>query len=207
MVATQYLLDNLPLDMIQFEVFPYLDYDSRVIANSMLPPVDRVRVPLKKDAALQFALTYSSVKIGSNLKKLDTVTGTARRRVILKIYREIPKHFHILEYSERARTEILKKCVEFSDPTGDDYRDSTAHMKKELPKLCRVILDMGVKRPFIRHVETSGRDGWTAVTSAGPLRIADNDALVRALISKEGRWTRSQIIQSTDVGVTTVQRY
>ena len=207
MVTTQYLLDNLPLDMIQFEIFPYLDYDSRVTANSMLPPLDRVKIPLKKDAALQFALTYSSVKIGSYLKRLDTVTGTARRRLILKIYREIPKHFHILEYSERARKEILKKSAEFSDTTSEDYRNATAHMKKELPKLCSVILHMATKRPFIRDVETSGRDGWTAISSAGPLRITDNEALVRALIRKEGRWTRLKIIQSTDVGVTTVQRY
>jgi len=203
----QYLFDNLPLDMIQFEIFPYLDYDSRVLANSMLPPVDRIRVPLKKDAALQFALTYSSMKICSYLKKLDTVTGTARRRTILKIYREIPKHFHILEYSDKARKEILKKSAEFSDPNGDEYDSSTLHMKKELPKLCKAITEMAAQRPFIRHVETSMRPGWTAIKGAAPIRIADNDAIARALLGKEGRWTRETIIQSTDIGVTTVPRY
>ena len=205
----QYLFDNLPLDMIQFEIFPYLDYDSRVLANTMLPPVDRIRVPLKKDAALQFALTYSSMKICSYLKKLDTVTGTTRRRLILKIYREIPKHFHILEYSERARTEILKKCLEFSDPNGDEYESSTHHMKRELPKLCKTIIEMGAKRPFIRHVETAWRNGWTAIKDAEPLRITNNDDIVRALgrTGKNFMRTRSQIIQATAVGVTAVPRF
>ena len=206
----QYLFDNLPLDMIQYEIFPYLDYDSRVLANSMLPPVDRIRVPLKKDAALQFALTYSSMKICSNLKKLDTAKGTGLRRLILKIYREIPKHFHILEYSEKARAEILKKSAEFSDPNGDEYESSTHHMKRELPKLCKVIIEMGVKRPFIRNVETSVRPGWSAVKGAGPIRVADNDALVRALLGRTGKHllrTRSQIIQATSIGVTTIPRY
>jgi hypothetical protein len=203
----QYLLDNLPLDMIQFEIFPYLDYDSRVTANAMLPPVDRIQYRLKKDAAIQFALTYSSMKIYSYLKKMDIATGIQRRRCVLKIYREIPKHFHILEYSEKARVEILKKSAEFSDTNGDDYRESTTHMKKTLPKLCRVILDMAMKRPFIRLVETSGRDGWSAISCKEPMHIVDNDALVRALSGKEGRWTRSQIIQSTGVGITIMQRH
>jgi len=205
----QYLFDNLPLDMIQFEILPYLDYDSRVTANTMLPPVDRVKTPLKKDAALQFALTFSSTRICSYLNRLDKVTGTARRRLILKIYREIPKHFHILEYSEKARKEILKKCLEFSDPNSDDYDGSTTHMRKELPKLCRAITEMATKRPFIRNVETSVRLGWTAVLDAEPLRITNNDDLVRAL-SRTGKnilRTHSQIIQATAVGVTVVPRF
>ena len=47
-----HLFDNLPTDIIYYEIFPFLDYDSRVTANLMLPRKDRIGHPLKKDAAL-----------------------------------------------------------------------------------------------------------------------------------------------------------
>ena len=47
-----HLFDELPTDMIYYEIFPYLDYNSRVIANLLLPRQDRLRRPLEKDVVI-----------------------------------------------------------------------------------------------------------------------------------------------------------
>lgn len=171
-----YLFDNLPLDMIQFEIFPYLDYDSRVTANLMLPPVDRVRTPLKKDAALQLAIAISEMILRKYLIKATVLSGQQRNRATLKFYRELPKYFYILEYRAGFREAIIEKSIAFSNPDGEEYINTTTHMKKTLPGLCAIILDMAAQRPFIRQVEGHfTKLGWAAVTNANPLIVVDND--------------------------------
>ena len=168
-----HLFDNLPLDMIQYEIFPYLDYDSRVTVNLMLPLVDRIRTPLKKDAAIQFNMTLSVPILAKYLRDVDTreKSGQQRNRAILKVYREIPKLFYVLEYNKKFREAVLERTQAFSDPSGHDYSNTTRHMKKTLPALCATVLDMATQRPFIRSVSTSFQIGWSAITNGNPLKV------------------------------------
>ena len=63
-----HLFDQLPTDMIYYEIFPYLDYNSRVTANMLLPLQDRLRTPLRKDAVLEFTMRLGSTLITSLIK-------------------------------------------------------------------------------------------------------------------------------------------
>jgi len=41
-----YLFDNLPLDIIKYEIMPFLNYYERMAVNISLPPQDRMSTPL-----------------------------------------------------------------------------------------------------------------------------------------------------------------
>jgi hypothetical protein len=42
------VFDNLPLDVIKFEIFPSLNYDERINLNQCLPPQDRISKKMLK---------------------------------------------------------------------------------------------------------------------------------------------------------------
>jgi hypothetical protein len=41
-----HLFDNLPLEIIKYNIIPFLEYEDRVIVNFLLPPQDRISHPL-----------------------------------------------------------------------------------------------------------------------------------------------------------------
>ena len=59
-----YLFDNLPFDIIRYEIIPHLNYYERMAVNISLPPQDRIRTPLKKIPEFVF----KKRKIISNVK-------------------------------------------------------------------------------------------------------------------------------------------
>ena len=58
-----YLFDNLPLEVIHHVIFPNLDYSSRVVANAMLPPQDRISKKLDEDKILRIQINISVRKL------------------------------------------------------------------------------------------------------------------------------------------------
>jgi hypothetical protein len=65
------VLDNLPYQVIQYEIFPFLDYNSRINLNMCLPVWDRVRTRMPSQS-LKKHQTDCCVKIvGSILKSLE----------------------------------------------------------------------------------------------------------------------------------------
>jgi hypothetical protein len=80
-------LEDLPLDILHYELFPLLDYNSRITLNKLLPPQERKTKSLLQEAidTLQFNLTIGKVKkfldyinahglyfIHKNIKDFDT---------------------------------------------------------------------------------------------------------------------------------------
>jgi len=160
-----HLFDNLPTDIIYYEIFPFLDYDSRVTANLMLPRKDRIRHPLKKDAALGFAIRLSSVLLLKVVNSVATAkTKLSRSRKVLNIYRNfVPKYIFLTEYCPRYREMMILKCKDYIDPTFEEYNSATPHTKKTLPVLCANILEMIEQRPLKRAVADSRDESWTPI--------------------------------------------
>jgi hypothetical protein len=173
----EHLFDNLPLDMIQFEIFPYLDYDSRVTVNLMLPRQDRIRTPLKKDSALKFAIHMSALQITKMIGKVDAAKGNPalRNRYLLKVFRTLPKYFFILEYNNKARNAILEKCAEYVDRKNLEFTNASPHLKKTLPGLCQAIIDMAEVRPLIRDLPYIDKDVlWTPLKNANDAEVVSS---------------------------------
>ena len=161
-----HLFDQLPTDMIYYEIFPYLDYNSRVTANLLLPLKDRLRTPLRKDAALEFAMRFGSTIIASLLKKqANAGNPIGRNRLTLKIWRTVPLFPEIFQYNQRFRGVIAAKAADFSELSSDELTHTTPYTCKELKRLCEAfLLSLETSYPYKREVNiSSSRENWTAV--------------------------------------------
>ena len=76
--VTMYLFDNLPFDIIRYEIIPHLNYYERMAVNISLPPQDRIRSPLQKIPEFIF----KKKKIISNVK--DPYWSTVEAPLILE---------------------------------------------------------------------------------------------------------------------------
>jgi len=163
-----HLFDQLPTDMIYYEIFPYLDYNSRVTANLLLPRHDRLRTPLRKDAVLEFAMVFASTIISPFIKKQGTAANPiTRNRMSLKIWRTVPLFPELFQYSSRFRRVIVEKAAEFSDPSLEGVEHVSAYTRKQLKRLCEdFLLSLETSYPYKREVASSyARENWSAVAT------------------------------------------
>ena len=163
-----HLFDELPTDMIYYEIFPYLDYDSRVTANLLLPQEDRLRTPLRKDAALEFQIRFGSTIITSLvLKQAKATNNIGRNRLTLKIWRTLPQFPELFQYSTKFRAVVAAKALEFTDPALEGVSHISPYTRKELKKLCEAfLLSIETSYPYKREVAASSqRENWSAVAT------------------------------------------
>ena len=157
----KHLFDELPTDMIYYEIFPFLDYNSRVNANLLLPKEERIRTPLNKDALLEFTILFQGTHIMSIVKKVVTTRNrTTRSRLILKIWRLLPMFPELIQHSKELRDSLSLKALEFSTVTSTDV---SAYTLKTLKKLCGNFLhDLETKYPYLREFNYP-KDDWSTV--------------------------------------------
>ena len=150
-----HLFDELPTDMIYWEIFPYLDYNSRVTANSLLLPKDRLGAPLKKDMLILFAIRYGSAHILKLLREQAKATNRRWKATLtFKIWKQVLEYPEIVQYNRRFRDVIVDKAQELLDPDYDGKQTMTLYSKKRLEKACAKALAFIEAHPYIREVST-----------------------------------------------------
>ena len=159
-----HLFDQLPTEMIYYEIFPYLDYNSRVTANLLLPRKDRLSIPLRKDAVLELSMKMASYHLKSLVfKQRDAKSNLARNRLSLKIWRTLPLYPELVQYNSRFRAIVIEKSKEFSNPDLEHVLRVTPYTRKELKKLCDdFIASLETTVPFVRDLRIVS-EGWSAV--------------------------------------------
>jgi len=155
--------------MIYYEIFPYLDYNSRVTANLLLPLKDRLRTPLRKNSSLEFSMRLAASIMTSLIRKQSrTKNNTARNRLSLKIWRTIPLFPELIQHNSRFRAVVSEKAIEFMDPGLEDMQRITPYTRKTLRALCEgFLLSLETSYPFLYEINSLGAslDEWTAVTN------------------------------------------
>lgn len=151
-----HLFDELPTDMIYYEIFPFLDYNSRVTANLLLPKEDRLRTPLQKDAVIMLEMSLGKAAMGSLIKKQSRATNPiSRNRLTLKIWRTVTLFPSLYQYNSKFREVVAAKAVEFSDPSMVNYTHVSNYTRKELKKLCtNFLLSLETSHPYICEMTT-----------------------------------------------------
>jgi hypothetical protein len=156
-MAQQHLFDNLPTDVIYYGIFPYLDYNSRVTANLLLPSKDRISTPLNKNLALQVLIRININAIKGALKSLrKSHSGSCNRsysRYLLNVWRIVIKNLDVTQYNKFFRDVILSKINEFTNLSNTDRVFVSAYTLKTLEKLCNTTSElMKEKYPYLREV-------------------------------------------------------
>lgn len=150
-----YLFDNLPLDVIQFEIFPYLDWNDRNSVNQCLPPIDKIRTPLNKGYGIKIIMKLQTISTSNYIKKVN-LNKPNNARVILKLFRSIPKMSYLIQYSLLFRKALIATCKKYSDTNCYEYEGKTHYFKKTLSKLCTDFLDeYDTKYPYKYEVEVN----------------------------------------------------
>ena len=162
-----HLFDQLPTDMIYYEIFPYLDYNSRVTANLLLPRKDRLQVPLRKGAVLEFQCMLNLAMMGSLLKNQQKAKNKiTRSRLILKLWRKMPLLTTLYQRNASFRKTVAAKAVELSDPSFAGLDQTSTYTRKTLKALCEgFLLSLETSYPYIGEMEFSfSQEGeWSAV--------------------------------------------
>jgi len=162
----EYLLDNLPLEIILYEISPYLDYNSRVITNYMLPPQDRVGTPLAKDAALQLEICMSITRIRKLVEASTEAKGPRKRALgLLKLFRNVEPLYFVCQYNNGFREAFLERTRAFADASNPEYDNVSRYIRKTLSTLCqKTHINIVEKYPFIRKVNCShANPAWSPI--------------------------------------------
>lgn len=67
---------SLPLDVIHYELFPFLDYSSRIAVNRILPSQERKRTPLKEGSVDEFTILFAQCMLRRFISIGKSKTGT-----------------------------------------------------------------------------------------------------------------------------------
>jgi hypothetical protein len=160
-----YLFDNLPLDLIRFEIFPYLDWTDRVAVNACLPPSDRIRTPLAKDSGLIIVMKIQGVRLRKQLISSESVNSLAKKaRWVLKIFRGFEKYNYLIQHHKKFRDMLIQKCKNYSNPENPEYIGTTRYIKKTLVKLCADIIEIcEAKYPYKYEVNPYKDNVWNPI--------------------------------------------
>lgn len=157
------LFDQLPTDMIYYEIFPYLDYYSRVTANLLLPKKDRLGVPLKKLVVKQFAMKLGSSRLKSMMNKQSLTTSPiSRNRLMLKIWRTFPNFPELFQHNAKFREITMVKIAEFTDPSLL-HSNVSRYTFMTLQVLCKNLLVLlETSFPYLHEISLPS-ENWSAV--------------------------------------------
>jgi hypothetical protein len=67
---------SLPLDVIHYELFPLLDYSSRIAVNRILPSQERKGTPLKEGSVDEFKILFAQCMLRRFISIGKSKTGT-----------------------------------------------------------------------------------------------------------------------------------
>jgi len=165
-LSETYLFDNLPLDIIQYEIHPYLDYNSKVTMNCMLPPQDRISSPLSKGIGINIVVKILALRLKRQLKDCIEGVGLIRTRNVMKLFRDFGKYYIIFQYCKKARDANIVMMQEFGDPQSQRYGSASKYVREKVSAMAAVHLANIEERPYISEfVQLKCCDHWSAVGS------------------------------------------
>ena len=143
--------DYLPLeDVIHESIFPYLDYESRIQMNRVLPPIERYRTRFSKDEIVRHELYVVTAILKSKLNSIETVCGSTRKirmrkksqRLLqmLQLVEPETRNVIIMQHYPSFHTVIIDKLTSLSDPYSDDLRDASKYFRQKIVAYARVLL-------------------------------------------------------------------
>jgi hypothetical protein len=124
-VKFAYIFDNLPLEVIRYNIIPFLDYTGRTSLNLSLPPQDRQGYPLQKIPQLilsrHMVKSKYRIKFAKNLDPLWSSIATPhivehpramkQYELLTPSYADMLIQEHIMEIQLRNGQRIIHKGI------------------------------------------------------------------------------------------------
>ena len=106
------MLLTLPLDILHYMLFPYFPYTSRNAINSLLPPRERLRTPLKEGSVEEFTILFAESKVR---QLSSTFAKGTPAQVIAACERFNLKNFIGIQYSRSVSRSFQQNLMLLSD--------------------------------------------------------------------------------------------
>ena len=113
-------MDNIPMDVIRYELFPFLDFESRINLNQCLPPQDRVSKKFDKAfiEAHQRDIYISMIRV--YLYQIDEISAYDKKfKTISKMLKllQTPAYIAFTNKHLHFRQAVLNKAAELRNHT------------------------------------------------------------------------------------------
>lgn len=150
-------LRDLPHDIIKYEIFPYFDSNTRLIANDVLAPSkdieERCVKKIKKDDMIAHDMYISTQKLIRHLEE-----GLIHYKKSIPIFRII---LHgsvdsVIIHNKGFRNSLINKCIEFSN-TDEILVPSKGYLKG-IKILMAKVLDRTMKLPIGKQIKCKALD-------------------------------------------------
>jgi hypothetical protein len=130
-------LDNLPMHVIQYDIFTYLDYDSRINLNQCLPIWDRVPTKMASQSIMKHDIDLRVKIIQGILNRIaadywdhatysfrTVLKGDARILEMIKLFKFLqePPYFKIISLFPSFHTAVVAKVKELEAISLEDKK-------------------------------------------------------------------------------------
>jgi hypothetical protein len=179
------LFDRLPMDVIKYEIIPYIanDYFARMGINFLLPPVDRQRAPLRQSASLELGMSLCVVKLNRLVANATNAADPlSKAEYIAETFSYLLKNPLILQHNMTFRNTAIAKAVTFADPDCNQLEVLPEANKANLVDKSCQLLTFAASTPYLYHCTSAlSKDSkWSPIEGAGRHVVVDNE---RALIA------------------------
>jgi len=183
------VFQNIPAEIIQHEIVPFLDYCERVAMNQALPFDYRVAIPLKKDITLSTIMALQVEKARKLLNATDDRDELKREFGLLKLFSSFDSMNYILQHNAKFRAAVLEKCIKYSNINDREYLHCREEFKDTLQSLCqKAVIQIVVKYAYkyeirlLKAAESSPaiqnryvmKDLWAERAEARRIRLSYN---------------------------------
>lgn len=135
--VTMAVFQDIPAEVVQHEIVPFLDYCERVAMNQALPFDYRVAIPLKKDITLSTIMALQ-VEIGRKLLNgINIREKVMKEAALIKLFSSFDSMNYILQHNIKFREVVLEKCIKYSNINDEEYIDRTDGFKEAMQKACQ----------------------------------------------------------------------
>jgi len=179
------LFDSLPMDVIKYEIIPYIsnDYFSRMGINFLLPPVDRQRAPLRRGAVTELGISLSVVRLSRLIANAtNTQDQQNKAEQISETFKYLLINPLLLQHNMSFRNTAIAKATTFADANCNQYAVlSEANKANLIDKSCQ-LLAFVASTPYLYHsgCALTKESKWSPIEGAGNHVVVDNE---RALIA------------------------
>jgi len=173
-------LSDVPMDVIQYVLYPMLDIQSRLLANDIFYPSrvieKRIATRISIEHKIAHAILIESSILISYLHKISRhsqCSCTHFRICECDLQRPIQKNHYqniiilfrkilhggadmCIQYNKNFRTILINKCIIYTNPLNRQYIEAnfTTGYKKGLMRLCERIIEKLDTLPFVRNVRS-----------------------------------------------------
>ena len=155
-------IDFLPIyDIIHENIFPYLDYESRIQFNAFLPYMERKYNRISKQDILCHEIFVMTDRANTRLRVL---TESTERRKRLETKVKMLSDFRVGQRGTvltlcfpRFRQALVDKLNDIITPNSVSIYGATKHFKKKLRSLATVLLEEIYALPYTEVEELRGK--------------------------------------------------